>query len=141
MPRGGYNSQNRFKSPVEYVEDEGGCWVWQRGKSSCGYGVLVLEGKGVLAHRVFYERKYGAIPTGLDIDHLCRNRACVNPDHMEPVSRAINTRRGNNTKLTQRDVDEIRRRALGGENHRFIAADYGIARSTVSNIKCNVTWK
>lgn len=73
------------------------CWEWQAGKTSDGYGVFNVEIDGVWialrAHRVVYELFIGPIPEGLDIDHLCRNRACSNPDHMEPVTRGENTLR------------------------------------------------
>lgn len=70
-----------------------GCWEWIAGKS-LGYGVVRWRGKKSYAHRVFYEALVGQIPDGKTIDHLCRNRACVNPEHMEPVSRGENVLRG-----------------------------------------------
>lgn len=81
----------------EYVEDpETGCWIWQRSKSPQGYGRRSVPGrKGPApAHRVAYEQAKGPIPDGLVIDHLCRNPSCVNPNHLEVVTCAENTRRG-----------------------------------------------
>lgn len=72
------------------------CWVW-KGKrvSRNGYGrVRCCDGKERAAHRVIYELIKGLIPTGLILDHRCRNRACVNPNHMEPVTHRENTLRG-----------------------------------------------
>jgi hypothetical protein len=74
-----------------YVAGEG-CWTWNGNRQSQGYGVY---GKRVkYAHRLSYERHKGSIPEGLHIDHLCRNRLCVNPDHLEAVTQRINTLRG-----------------------------------------------
>lgn len=71
-------------------EPNTGCWLWL-GAVSNGYG-RALGGK--LAHRLMYEREVGAVPDGLDLDHLCRVRSCVNPAHLEPVTRRENLLRG-----------------------------------------------
>ena len=72
------------------------CIVWTGHILRNGYGTAwdVDLHKTVLAHRLAYQRTVGPIPDGLTIDHLCRNRACVNPDHMEPVSNRENQLRG-----------------------------------------------
>lgn len=70
------------------------CWEWLSGKHSDGYGKFWLDGRTELAHRFAYELMRGPIPDGLQIDHLCRNRACVNPSHMEIVTGEVNTLRG-----------------------------------------------
>lgn len=80
---------------ARYTVEPNGCWVWQRAKSQ-GYGYYKIPGEKrvVRAHRFMYEREVGPIPEGLTLDHLCRNRACVNPAHLEPVSRGENVLRG-----------------------------------------------
>ena len=85
----------RFWSKVE-PEPNSGCWVWTAYVRRDGYGELQLgRGPGaILSHRFAYEYFIGAIPPGLTLDHKCRNRQCVNPAHLEPVSRRENILRG-----------------------------------------------
>lgn len=90
-------TRDRFWSKVE-PEEVDGCWQWAAGKSSNGYGRFsVYRDEELLseyAHRVVYEMMVGEIPAGLVIDHLCRNRSCVNPYHLEPIPRGLNVLRG-----------------------------------------------
>ena len=70
------------------------CWNWTASLAQNGYGQFWLDGKLVLAHRVAYELMIGHIPEGQTIDHLCRNRKCENPRHLEPVTHRENVLRG-----------------------------------------------
>lgn len=71
-----------------------GCWEWFGGDTGCGYRHISIKEKSQKAHRWVYEALVGNVPTGLFLDHLCRNRACVNPAHLEPVTQRINVLRG-----------------------------------------------
>ncbi len=69
------------------------CWLWTGAKNSKGYGCFAVAGRSQLAHRVAYEELVGSIPDGLQIDHLCRIKSCVNPAHLEPVTALENMNR------------------------------------------------
>lgn len=97
----------------------GGCWIWKGGKFPNGYGgfYVVRDGKRktAMAHRWAYERLVGPIPDGLDLDHLCRVRDCVNPAHLEPVTRSVNLLRGDR-RTGPRKTHCVRGHLLGGDN-------------------------
>lgn len=81
------------------VDDDSPCWLWTAARGGKGskdqqYGKFYVNGKLESAHRVAYWLFVGPIPDGLHIDHLCRNRQCVNPAHLEPVTQIVNTLRG-----------------------------------------------
>lgn len=83
---------DRFAAKVDVTDD---CWLWTAAKYPNGYGVFsVAAGQNRLAHRVAYELLVGPIPDGMQLDHLCRTRHCVNPAHLEPVTGIENRRRG-----------------------------------------------
>lgn len=71
-----------------------GCWEWLRYVDKAGYGHCAYKGKSMGAHRAYYQMHKGEIPAGLQIDHLCRNRKCVNPKHLEAVTKRENFLRG-----------------------------------------------
>lgn len=73
---------------------DSGCWEWQGGRLPQGYGQFSWRGVGKSAHLWSWLVSVGPIPEGLELDHLCRNRGCINPDHLEPVTHAENVRRG-----------------------------------------------
>ncbi len=83
----------RFEA--KYIpEPNSGCWLWLGTGNQHGYGRFVVNGQITLAHRFAYETLKGPLVDGLELDHLCRMRCCVNPDHLEQVTHAENVRRG-----------------------------------------------
>lgn len=97
------------KTAQEQISDhislaENGCWLWEGALNPSGYGAVngqPVNGKiNTQAHRHSYEVFVGTIPEGMELDHLCKNRRCVNPDHLEPVTHLINVRRGDACRAT-----------------------------------------
>lgn len=84
----------RFWAKVKPVKDDSGCLLWTGATGGEGYGWLRVDGRAHAAHRLAYEHFVEEIPDGLTLDHLCRNRLCVNWSHVEPVTRGENVLRG-----------------------------------------------
>jgi hypothetical protein len=93
-----------MKRPREYphpvlklllnIERHGECWEWTLSTQRNGYGQISHNGKRIQAHRYAYQLRFGPVPEGLVLDHLCRNKRCVNPEHLEPVTNRENILRG-----------------------------------------------
>lgn len=129
---------------VGWVLDGDGCWLWAGSRLRSGYGIVGIPKtrRTTTAHRYIYERIHGPIPPGLAIDHLCRNRACVNPDHLEMVTPAINARRGIQPKLNEAKVVAIRNRyAQGGITMLTLAKEYGVDTSSIARVVTGEYWK
>lgn len=100
MPKGHYIRQERRPLIDRFLEKiqrhENGCWIFTGCLATTGYGKMSSSGpnrKSEYAHRISYELYNGLIPEGMEIDHLCRNRQCVNPEHLEVVTSALNMQR------------------------------------------------
>ena len=134
----GHNGRGAHSGCV--AEDRGfvtPCWVWQGTPGSTGYPRVNVGGRFYAAHRLFYEQHKGPIPDGLHLDHLCRVPMCVNPDHLEAVTPKENLRRGCHIKLSAEDAEAIRR---SDKSQRVLAAEYGVASTTIHNVRSGRTW-
>ena len=129
------------------VEDcgyESSCWVW-RGvmKPNTNYGRFTVYVSGRRhqwqAHRWSYTRFVGEIPDGMDIDHLCGNPSCVNPEHLEPVTNRENRRRAGQIRLTESQARDIK--GFKGMGAADVAAKFGVHPATVADIWAGRSWR
>jgi hypothetical protein len=139
------------------VGSDNDCWIWTGSRTKQGYGNLRIKQKTVYAHRYIYELRNGKIPDGLVVCHKCDNPACVNPSHLflgtqgdnvrdrdEKGRRGSNPPRGeshHNSKLTEKDVAEIRKMLADGQSIRKIASKFGVTSWTIGSIAVGKTWK
>lgn len=108
MPMGVYPRKKRSLDERFWprVQKTDTCWLWTGARQPKGYGLIAAGGRGgpaLLAHRVSYTLTRGAIPNGMELDHLCKIRHCVNPDHLEPVTHSLNVARGDHSGPNQRN--------------------------------------
>ena len=142
MAAGRKNGEIIKKLWDERSHDE--CWPWLGNKNKrTGYGKKQWFGRSVLAHRWMYEQRVGEIPPGKVINHKCSNRACVNPDHLEVVSQALNVRHGAGTRLTWDDVAVIR---AANDNRKWgdgakLARRFNVSSALIHDIWNGRTWK
>lgn len=131
LPRGSSDADRVLAYSMP--EPNSGCWLWMGFISTGGYGVLNARKKLCRAHRVSYEAFKCDIPKGLDLDHLCRNRACVNPDHLEPVTRQVNCQRG---ETGQNTAAQKMARTHCKQGHEYTPENTWMYRGARKCIKC-----
>lgn len=134
------NNLGQFKKGAFYKEKRyevnpaSGCWEWLL-KKDRGYGRVRVGNSAMQAHRFFYEIRFGRVPQGMTLDHLCRNRSCVNPEHLEPVTAQENVQRGASAKLDKEKVLQIRSMYKNKEyNQRELSALFGVRQDQISRI-------
>lgn len=145
----------RIRSRV--VVAPGGCWRWPGAKTNDGYGIAKYRLGGrqymVYVHRLLYWKTVGPVVEGVHLDHLCRNRSCVNPGHLQPVTCAENLNRGHHYRrhvsgtdrvnnpwskgLTAADVLAIRASA---DSWEVLAARFNTSKWNIAHIKKRESW-
>jgi hypothetical protein len=136
--------QGKCPGPEYAIEDRGyetPCWVWQRKRIPSGYGYLNFDGRQWVAHVLYWERVNGPVPDGYELDHLCRVRPCVRPDHLEVVTHALNVQRSMTARLTPEAVAIIRATPRIRGSGRALAERFGVGPTAISDIRNGKTWK
>ena len=132
------------KKTVRWRVDESGCWIWLLHISTVtgyGQGWNPTKQKVESAHVINYEAKYGPIPEGKELDHLCRVRACCNPDHVEPVTRIENAIRGAKPKIDSMQATEIRAKFFrGGYSKAALGREYYLSAENIRRILNRTRW-
>lgn len=136
----------RAHSPYKgyQIDPATGCWIYLGALDTNGYpGHVLRDGKSIKLSHWHYEQAKGPIPDGLILDHLCRNPPCVNPDHLEAVTYAENTRRSPiMTKLTKEQAAVIKGRLMMGEIPARIQRDYPqVTRQAITHILTGRSWR
>lgn len=127
--------QDRFWTKVDIVRNDE-CWNWTATLTGNGYGQFNVEGRPFKSHRVAYELSVGSIPEGKVLDHLCRNRACVNPAHLEPVTQRQNILRGDLEVSRQAVIRYWRERTHCKNNHELTAENVYAAPGRPNSRAC-----
>ena len=116
------------------------CIVGIGEKTRLGYIRLWNGGNRILAHRAEFIKKIGPIPEGLEIDHLCHNRSCINVLHLKLATRKENSRRRVNSKLTIEQVEKIRIMLLNGMSLKKIADNFNVSKQMIWLIAKGKQW-
>ena len=135
-----------------------GCWEWQGAKTSAGYGLFSVDGSLVYTHRFSYNLHNGRLPDDLHVCHKCDNPSCCNPDHLFLGTDADNLadmrrknrhspppkmtgRRNPSTKISEKDVLQIRKMKKAGKSLKEIAVSFSISKTNVADICKRKIWR
>ena len=143
--------KQRFFAKVEKTE---GCWNWTAARTIFGYGKFSVNHREIMAHRASWEMHFGEIEKGIFVCHKCDNPSCIRPDHLflgtptennhDMVKKGRDVRlRGEqhpHAKLTEEIVREIKIKLKNGLSRRNLCREYGVAESTIGNIKNGNNW-
>ncbi len=121
----------------KFVVKANGCWEWIGAKNKRGYG-MCNGCYSSLAHVQMYVERNGRLSWKVEVDHTCKNRSCVNPEHLEAVSHAVNVQRSAVAKLTVELVAEIRK---SRQSTSELAREYNVTPVTIRDIKRRKTWR
>jgi len=146
------DNEARLKNNSVVIEN--GCWEWVKHIKN-GYGISGLNGKIEQAHRASWKVFVGEIPKGMQVNHKCHNKKCINPDHLyigtqkQNMQDMISAGRGANrkgssspmAKLNEEKVYKIKELIESGEPIKNIAREYCVCESTIRAIRSNLTWK
>lgn len=113
------------RTAQKFTISDSGCWSWNRFIGKNGYSQVSMNGVVYSGHRIMYTAVKGEIAKGLQLDHLCRNRACINPSHLEPVTLKLNLQRGRNWQ---------REKTHCPKGHEY--TDMNIIRDIIGRRKC-----
>lgn len=134
MARQAVPVMSRLEQKIERIPF-GGCWVFMGALNQSGYGWIGSGGRAAgtdRAHRITYRHFKGEIPAGKEIDHLCRNRSCCNPEHLEAVTRKVNAQRGDCGKVTgakRRALTHCKRGHEFSTNNTYVWKNHRICRA------------
>lgn len=136
------HNRTRRPNPFYRIDDATGCWIYNGylTKDEGRAGNVVVDGRRIPAYVATYEAAKGPVPPGLVLDHLCRTPSCVNPDHLEPVTYAVNNQRGALAKLNDLKVSMIRASLASGGKRRALAREYGVSYATIKQIEKCEAW-
>lgn len=127
----------RLPDNARYSINKYGCWIWTCHIDKRGYGKTSIGTRSISAHQYFYEKKNGKTPEGLELDHICRNTACCNPDHLKLVTHHENVLRGNRSGINSQKIEAIHD-ILSLEGFRNclekVAESFGVSTSFVKNL-------